>query len=330
MKILLVDMDSKIPNLALMKISAWHKLQGDETGFAVSDPDKVYISCIFKKNAGQAKGISTFYPDAEIDIGGSGVDLKKELPIDIEMMKPDYDLYPSTYSQGYTTRGCTRKCGFCIVPEKEGEIRTVQHPREFHDPRFDTCMIMDNNLFAASDEWQHDVLSWFIDNKIKMLSPQGWDARLLTKERWNLLNKVKHAGTIHFAWDNIEYQNHVERAIDIIKRSGISKRDLRVNISFYVLCGFALSNGKPRQIPFSPDDLYRCQTLKDLGVRAFVMPYHKKDKQINALARWANRPWLYCSIPFKNYRGAVKLKITKVERGISFKEEGDPQILINE
>ena len=71
--ILLVDIDSKIPNLALMKISAWHKAQGDVVGFNNQDPDKVYISCIFTKNAGQAKGVATYYPDAEISIGGTGV-----------------------------------------------------------------------------------------------------------------------------------------------------------------------------------------------------------------------------------------------------------------
>ena len=109
MNVLLVDVDSKIPNLALMKISAWHKAQGDNVGFAIENPDKVYISCVFKKNAGQAKGIARFYPSAEIDIGGSGIDLKKGLPEEIEMIKPDYDLYPSTYSQDYTTRGCGRK-----------------------------------------------------------------------------------------------------------------------------------------------------------------------------------------------------------------------------
>jgi len=105
MIVLLVDVDSKISNLALMKISAYHKLLGDTVGFGIENPDKVYISCIFKKNAGQAKGIARYYPDAEIDIGGSGVDLKKQLPNEIEMIKPDYDLYPSTYSQDYTTRG---------------------------------------------------------------------------------------------------------------------------------------------------------------------------------------------------------------------------------
>lgn len=288
MKVLLVDVDSRIPNLALMKISAWHKSQGDETGFAIENPDMVYISCVFKKNADQARGISKFYPNAEIDIGGSGIDLKKELPEFIEETKPNYDLYPSTYSQGYTSRGCVRKCPFCVVPEKEGMIREVQHPSEFHDSRFDTCMIMDNNLFATSNEWQKSVFSWFIDNKIKMLSPQGWDIRLLTMERAKLLKTIRHAGQIHFAWDNLKDEQAVRKGIALLETTGF---DLKHRISFYVLAGYNTT---------FEQDLYRCETLKNLGVQAFVMPY-KKTKAISALARWANRPWLFWSIPFEKY-----------------------------
>jgi hypothetical protein len=288
--VLLVDVDSKISNLALMKISAWHKLQGDDVGFNTQNPDKVYISCIFKKNAGQAKGIPTFYPDAEIDIGGSGIDLKKTLPQEIELIKPDYDLYPSTYSQGYTTRGCIRKCEFCIVPEKEGKIRAVQHPSEFADGRFDTCMIMDNNLFAAPNDWQKQVFDWFENTSTKMLSPQGWDIRLLTEERADRLKSIKHAGIIHFAWDNLKDKDDVIKGIEILKDK---KFDLRRGVSFYVLCGFNTT---------FEEDLYRCETLKNLGVQTFVMPYHKTNKRINDLARWANRPWLYWSIPFNDYK----------------------------
>ncbi len=288
MKVLLVDVDSRIPNLALMKISAWHKSQGDETGFAIENPDMVYISCVFKKNADQARGISKFYPNAEIDIGGSGIDLKKELPEFIEETKPNYDLYPSTYSQGYTSRGCVRKCPFCVVPEKEGMIREVQHPSEFHDSRFDTCMIMDNNLFATSNEWQKSVFSWFIDNKIKMLSPQGWDIRLLTMERAKLLKTIRHAGQIHFAWDDLKDEQTVRKGVALLETAGF---DLKHRISFYVLAGYNTT---------FEQDLYRCETLKNLGVQAFVMPY-KKTKAISALARWANRPWLFWSIPFEKY-----------------------------
>lgn len=295
--ILLIDIDSKIPNLALMKISAWHKGRGDLVGFETPNPDIVYISCIFKKNASQAKGIATYYPDAEIIIGGSGIDLKTKLPDEIELIKPDYDLYPSTFSQGYTTRGCINKCGFCIVPEKEGRIHINQHPSDFADSRFDTMMIMDNNLFAAPDHWQKQVFDWFENTSTKMLSPQGWDARLLTEERWNRLKTIKHAAAIHFAWDDVKDEKHIVRAIDIMKQWGITKGHLQRQVSFYVLAGFNDSTFE--------DALYRCERLKEMGTQAFVMPYHKKDKRINALARWANRPWLYWSIPFKDYKRGV-------------------------
>jgi hypothetical protein len=287
---LLVDVDSKIPNLALMKISASCKLRGDIVGFDITDPDFVCVSVIFKKNKEQAMGIKTLYPNAIFIIGGCGYSLESHLDTKTELIKPDYDLYPSTYSQGYTTRGCIRKCKFCIVPEKEGRIKEVQHPREFHDKRFNTCMIMDNNLFAASSVWQEEVFSWFIDNRIKMLSPQGWDIRLLTKRRADYLKLVKHDGTIHFAWDNLNDERSVLNGIHLLKEKGF---DLKHKISFYILCGFNTT---------FEEDIYRVQKLRELGVQSFVMPYHKKDKRINALARWTNRPWLYWSMPFSEYK----------------------------
>ena len=101
-KVLLIDIDSRIPNLALMKISAYHKAQGDEVGFSVTDPDKVYASVIFKKNRHLVDGLRFYYPDAEIDVGGSGYDLKKILPDEIEAMTPDYSIYPdNTTYYGY-------------------------------------------------------------------------------------------------------------------------------------------------------------------------------------------------------------------------------------
>jgi len=113
MKVLLVDFDSKIPNLALMKLSAWHKQKGDLVGFDIQDPDQVYVSVVFSKNKSQAAGLTTMFPNSMISFGGPGWDLQNFLPEEIEKIKPDYDLYPSEYSQGYTTRGCIRKCPFC-------------------------------------------------------------------------------------------------------------------------------------------------------------------------------------------------------------------------
>jgi hypothetical protein len=288
MKIRLVDFDSKIPNLALMKLSAWHKSQGDTVGFKIQDPDKVYVSVIFSKNRAKSSVWKNKYPDMPVVYGGSGWDLTTTLPPEVEIMKPDYDLYPSEYSQGYTTRGCIRNCGFCVVPEKEGKIRIAQHPSQFHDERFNTCMIMDNNLFAAPDTWQEKVFSWFMENDVKMRSPQGWDARLLTPNRAKKLCRLKHEGAIHFAWDNIKDEKKVFEAIELLKRVGF---DLEHEISFYVLSGYNTT---------FEQDLYRCQKLKDTGVRAFTMRY-KRSPELNALARWTARPELFWSVDFSEY-----------------------------
>lgn len=124
--VLLIDIDSKIPNLALMKISHYHKDRRDNVGFNISNPDKIYASVIFKKNKHKVDGLHLMYPDAEIDIGGSGYDLHKSLPQEIEDLSPDYSLYPDcdTY-YGFVSRGCIRNCHFYIVPKKEGMFKNL-------------------------------------------------------------------------------------------------------------------------------------------------------------------------------------------------------------
>jgi hypothetical protein len=291
MRVLLIDVDSRIPNLALMKLSACHKQKGDEVGFDIQDPELVYISCIFSKNASRARGIATFYPDAEVIIGGSGISLERNLPDQVELIKPDYDLYKSAYSQGYTSRGCPRDCGFCIVPQKEGAIRTVQYPGEFHDDRFDTCMIMDNNLFATPNSWQDRVFNWFIENDVKMLAPQGWDIRLLTSHRSRMLWMVKWGtrNMLHFAWDNPSDEERVVRGVDILKSE--SYFDLKHEVTFYVLAGYNTT---------FEQDVYRCEKLRDMGIQAYLMRY-RRTPDLNALARWTAKPALYWSFPFGEY-----------------------------
>lgn len=286
-EILLVDFDSKIPNLALMKLSAYFKSHGHTVGFDIQNPDKIYVSVVFSKNKAKSSAWGMKYPDIPVEYGGPGWDLKKNLPEEIEKIKPDYSLYPSEYSQGFTTRGCIRNCPFCIVPEKEGKIQIWQHPSEFHDDKFKVCMIMDNNLLSAPKYWIKDVFNWFKETGTRMESPQGWDARLLTEEWAGSLKDIKHLKGVRFAWDNIGDEDKVINAINLLKNAGFN---LKHDVSFYVLCGFNTT---------FEQDLYRCNTLRDLGVNAFVMQYHKRDPMLRKLAKWANRRWAYWSSPFE-------------------------------
>lgn len=287
MRILLIDFDSKIPNLALMKLSASLKQQGHIVGFDVQDPDEIYVSIIFSKNRGQAAGLKMMYPNSKITFGGPGWNLTNTLPKEIEFIKPDYDLYPSTFSLGFATRGCIRYCKFCIVPKKEGDIRVWQHPSEFHDTKFKTCVLLDNNFFAAPQNYVRQVLEWFADNKIKMDMTQGYDARLLTGEYAELLKPIMPNNGVRFSWDNIIDEKIIKKSIDTLSDAGI---DLKHKVSFHVLCGFDST---------FEQDLYRCNKLREWGVNAFVMQYHKRNPKIRKLAKWANRRWAYWSSPFE-------------------------------
>lgn len=295
MRILLIDLDKStkgIPNLALTKISAYHKQKGDLVGFKVDNPDKIYASVIFTWNRDRASGPRTWYPGVPITIGGPGWNFSERLPDEIERIKPDYDLYPSTFSQGFSTRGCIRNCGFCIVPKKEGQIRAVQHPEQFHDDRFSECMLMDNNILAVPDH-ARIVLQWFIDQGIQLEMTQGYDFRLLTEEFAGLIKDAKHRrGHIRFAWDDTKDESKVMQSIKLLKFAGI---DTRRDVMFYVLAGYKTG---------IEDALYRCNRLREADVQAFVMPYRDdryqvKDRRIIKLAKWANRPFNFWKAPFK-------------------------------
>ena len=159
-RILLIDVDSKIPNLALMKLSAYHKAKDDNivlfhgSQIDLSEkPDRIYASIIYKKNRHALDYLLTQYPDLNIDIGGSGYNLTKELPDHIENMAPDYSLYPENDSSlGFSSKGCFRTCDFCIVRKKEGTFRRTQHPQQWYNPKFRKITFLDNNILADK-EW---------------------------------------------------------------------------------------------------------------------------------------------------------------------------------
>lgn len=291
MRVRLVDVDSAIPNLALMQVSAWHKQQGDEAGFDIAEPDKVYVSCVFAKNAEQARGLATLWPEADVVLGGSGLN-REWLPAPMQMVKPDYDLYPSEYSLGFTTRGCVRRCPFCIVREKEGRLRRWQHVREFADERFGQVSLLDNNILGDRD-WFFEQTDWLIAHKKKVDFVQGLDARLIDAEIAARLKELRHAHQIRFAWDNMADEAAVRRAIDLLNAARIRVRGA---VSFFVLVGFDTT---------FDEDLYRCRKLKEWGANAFVMRYNQTP-ELNALARWANRKQIFWSVDFAEYTGNRK------------------------
>lgn len=292
-KILLIDIDkSKFPNLALMKISAYHKSMGDDVSFINTDnPDLVYASVIFAKNKHKVDGLKFYYPNAKIVVGGSGYDIDSNLSEEIEVLKPDYDLYPKIdYSLGYTTRGCNRSCGFCIVPRKEGKFKIWHHPSKFYDKRFDKIIFLDNNILLDKNRF-FEVCDFCIDHSLKVWFTQGLDIRLLDDAVASKLSELDTFKGFHFAFDNTSLEPIIRAKCNLLKEYGIK---IRHDVQFYVY----LDSEDQYQ-----DAVYRCRVLKDLGTNPFVMYNinHKPTKKINALRRWANRKQAFWICDIMNY-----------------------------
>jgi hypothetical protein len=297
-KILLIDIDSTVPNLALMKISAHHKALGDDVGFNNQDsPDMVYASTVFKSNKLLANSLKFYYPDAEIIIGGSGYSLDSTLPDEIETACPDYELYKDIYpyeerdfSLGYTTRGCNRSCYFCIVPQKEGCFHIVQHPKQFYDPKYDKIVFLDNNILLDRD-WFFEVTDFCIKHNLKVWFTQGLDIRLLDELNAKRLSELKTFKGFHFAFDNSNMADLIKERCELLKSVGIS---IRSNVQFYVYCDSDQAYD---------DAVWRCRYLKELNTNPFVQ-YNidkKPTKRINQLRRWANRKQAFWRFDIADY-----------------------------
>lgn len=260
----------------------------------------MYISCVFKKN--KSKALSSaymchlLYPDAEIDLGGSGVDIHKQL-FDgrYDLMKPDYDLYPNmTYSLGYTTRGCIRHCYFCIVHDKEGKFRRVQHPREWHDDRFNDITILDNNILADK-EWFMEVTDWILSKGLRVDFNQGLDIRLVDSEIAQRISELTPIKKWEFAFDDMNYRDEVERGIRILRDNGVNPRN---NVLFYVYC---------HDDAHVDDAVARCNLLKQWNTGPFVMLNQDvpRTQRMTDLKRWAI-PYIFWSCDFNDYVRSLK------------------------
>lgn len=284
MKIGIASIDSKIPNLALMKISAYHKSWGDRVELfnpLFSPYDLVYASKVFTD-----KPDDLYLPDNTIK-GGSGYDLKSVLPTEIESIYPDYSLFNCEYAIGFTSRGCIRNCPWCIVPEKEGKIMTVSDIYQFWNGQ-SHLKILDNNLTALPGHFEK-ILNQLIKEKIYVDFSQGLDIRLLTSEMAKLLSVVRIWKQIHFAWDSLSYEQAVRRGIQILKSFGM----YRNKVMFYVLIGFDTT---------PEEDLYRVEVLRGLNISPFVMPFNRKDKYQRNFARWVNHKAIFNSVKWEEYK----------------------------
>ena len=281
-KVLLIDIDSKIPNLALMKLSAYHKNRGDEVelNWYFGKHDMVYASCIFKEN----KKLLNELPFANAIKGGSGTeDWSITLPDNVEHVMPDYDLYHCDYSMGFATRGCFRKCPFCIVRNKEGKLKPWSDIYEWWDKRHRKLLFLDNNILGSRQHF-FKICEQVRKEKLRVDFNQGLDIRLMDDELAEALGSLTHE-QYRFAFDNMEDEEAVRKGIKLLEKYGVKCN------RFYVLCAYNTT---------LEQDLYRLNLLKELGQRAYLMRF-KKLKAHAIMIAWPNSYSYFAAMSFDRY-----------------------------
>lgn len=288
LRIGLIDLDNtgKFPNLALMKISAFHKAKGNKVEWyepLSQEYDIVYVSKVFS----WSKDYQEIINAKKIIYGGVGYDLENKLDDEIEHVYPDYSLYSYVKSTayGFLSRGCPRECGFCNVSQHQGKTsRKVADLKEFWEGQKE-IVLLDPNILACSD-WKN-LLQQLIDSKASIDFSQGLDIRLMTEEKAEYINQLK-IKMLHFAWDQYD-----QKVLEKLKyfRPFLKFEDRKLSV--YVLVNYNTTLDQ---------DIERIMKLRKLGYSPYVTRYKSqncKDKKLevgniyNKLARWVNNRFLW-------------------------------------
>lgn len=285
MRVAIAQVDGKWPNLALAKLVARHRQKGNDVRlFSPLEPaDLTLASKIFTDTPDDP-----YLPDDAVR-GGSGYSLSEQLSDFAESARPDWSLWPAWQNDmGYSTRGCVRRCPFCVVPEKEGKPRVVAEFGDLTTGR-KTLKLLDANVLASPIDHLARLCRQATERGVELDFTQGLDARLLDDRHAAILAKTKLARRIHLAFDSSADEYAVRRAIGHLTHAGIPAHRL----TFYVLIGW---NRTPLE-----DWMYRVQLIDQLGCDPFVMPFNKADPQQRRFSRWVNRKELFKSCAFAEY-----------------------------
>lgn len=327
MRIAVIDADligrkrHRFPNLACMKISGYHKERGHEVHLLtdyrhIDEYDRVFVSKVFTDTPVPAWVLNR----GNVMYGGTGFffDQAPDLPYEIEHHMPDYHLYDDfikkqmlsgvkrsefkeylDYSIGYTTRGCFRKCDFCVNRKYD---RVFRHSTlsEFYDPSRPKICLLDDNVFGHP-HWR-EILTELSATGKPFKFKQGIDERLLTDEKCEMLCQAKYDGEITFAFDNIADYRMIEKKLQMIRRH-TEKR-----FTFYVLVAF--DHHDRWDDDFWRQDIIdafeRIKLLMRYGCIPYIMRFERYDDSpmrgmYITLARWCNQPSFFKKKSFREY-----------------------------
>ena len=295
MRIGLFDVDSKIPNLALMKLSQFHKKNGDNVEMYLpllhDTFDMVYASKIFEFSDGS---------DLRDDmvIGGTGVDMSISPSPEIEKEVPDYSIYGYKHSIGFSQRGCRFKCGFCVVPKKEGSPYFNSTIDGIWTQRASRFIVLLDNDFFGNPQWEQCIAD-IKRHRLQVCFSQGLNIRIISRKQAEALASVRFRNLrntysqVTFAWDQIDDEKVILRGIKRVMDAGVKPWQMQ----FFVLIGYDTTED---------DDLHRVLMIRDLGCDPFVMPYDKTVPYQRHFARWVNRRQVFKSCTWDQYRFRIR------------------------
>lgn len=288
----LLQADGKLPNLALMKIAAYHEDKGDSVAWYngilfASQYDKIYVSKIFDFTE------LPQLPENAI-VGGTGIDFKNVLPMEIEAMQPSYSLYPNCdYHIGFSMKGCRFSCSFCCVPLKEGKpYKYNSIDQILINPKGGKKLVLLDNDFFGTGDWEIN-LNRIIELDLKVCFSQGLNIRILTQRQADLLAQCKYYNLhftkryLTFAWDRFKDKDDILKGIERCDNAGIT----RDRLQFFVLIGYDTT---------PEEDLHRIEAIREWGCTPFVMPYNKFNEYQKRFARWVNSRQLK-KVKWNNY-----------------------------
>jgi len=290
MKIGLHDSDdTKYPNLALMKLSAWHKQQGDTVSFftPLEEYEKIYSSKVFTWS-------KDHYLPSNALRGGAGYKNYHGLPDYVEHICPDYSLYGIDYSMGFLTRGCPNNCTWCIVPFKEGYIKPHSDIEEFLQHK--KVILMDNNILACDHGIQQ--IEKIAKLKLKVDFNQGLDARLIDEGAAKRLSRLNWLAPLRLSCDTQSQMSAILKAVTLLRWYNTVPRRYYVNVL----------------VKDIDDALERVRFLKGLDLDPFAQPYRDYDNKVTVapeqknFARWVNHKAVFKSTTWENYKSNKRMQ----------------------
>jgi hypothetical protein len=319
MNIGLIDVDTNskakkwgakpFPNLALAKISRYHKMRGDlvEWYTPFTHYDVVYMAKVFN----YTPDYSFTIPNADKVIrGGTGYDIHSKLPEKIDRLQPDYSIYPhipSDYAYGFLTRGCPNKCPWCVVPKKEGAIVPYMDVEQIAIDGRNKLVLMDNNILAAGN-YAIEQLNKIIHKGYKVDFNQALDARLVTDEFARLLAQVKWLdhNRIRFGCDTHKQIEDCERAIEMIEGYGFNGEFFLYTMiggkNDFAECYERVEHWRKRMIAAREHHTGRCQTFPYAQpYRDPMNPRHTIPQWQKDMAQWVNKRMIFTSCDFQSF-----------------------------